>query len=204
MTIAMLITLVAVLVLLACEWKENRIGIAIAKTIASLGFVLAAVTNGAQETPYGIAILAALVLSFLGDLFLLGSSKRAFNAGLFAFLLAHLSFAAGFFRTGVDPVRIGFAALVFAMVGVATYRWLARHIEQKMRVPIIAYVVAIVLMASAAVGAHVPWFVPAAAVIFLISDISVARDRFVSPSFMNKLWGLPLYYIAQHLFAAST
>ena len=203
MTIAMLITLLAVLVLLACEWRGNRIGIAVAKSIASFGFVLAAFTNGARETPYGIAILAALVLSFVGDVFLLGADRRAFNAGLFAFLLAHLAFSAAFFRTGLDPVRLGFAALVFAMVGLATYRWLARYIEQRMRVPIIAYVVAIVIMASAAVGAHVHWFVPAAAVAFLVSDISVARDRFVNPSFANKLWGLPLYYLAQHLFAAS-
>ena len=43
-----------------------------------------------------------------------------------------------------------------------------------------------------------------AAVMFAVSDIFVARDRFVSPSVVNRLWGLPLYYAAQLIFALST
>ena len=41
----------------------------------------------------------------------------------------------------------------------------------------------------------------AAAVAFYLSDVSVARDRFVAPGFGNRIWGLPLYYAAQLLFA---
>ena len=43
-----------------------------------------------------------------------------------------------------------------------------------------------------------------AAVAFYLSDVSVARDRFVAPGFGNRIWGLPLYYAAQLLFALST
>jgi uncharacterized membrane protein YhhN len=43
----------------------------------------------------------------------------------------------------------------------------------------------------------------AGAVAFYLSDLSVANDRFVHESFFNKLWGLPLYYAAQILLAAS-
>ena len=32
---------------------------------------------------------------------------------------------------------------------------------------------------------------------FYLSDLSVARDRFVVSAFVNRLWGLPLYYAAQ-------
>jgi len=42
------------------------------------------------------------------------------------------------------------------------------------------------------------------ALMFAVSDIFVARDRFVSPSVANRLWGLPLYYGAQLIFALST
>jgi uncharacterized membrane protein YhhN len=43
-----------------------------------------------------------------------------------------------------------------------------------------------------------------AAVLFYLSDITVARDRFVTgPRFLNRLVGLPLYYSAQFLFAFS-
>jgi len=38
---------------------------------------------------------------------------------------------------------------------------------------------------------------------FAASDISVARDRFVAPAFINRAWGLPLYYVAQISFALS-
>jgi uncharacterized membrane protein YhhN len=38
---------------------------------------------------------------------------------------------------------------------------------------------------------------------FAISDIAVARDRFVRQSLTNKIWGIPLYYLAQVLFAIS-
>jgi hypothetical protein len=49
-----------------------------------------------------------------------------------------------------------------------------------------------------------PTAVMAAAVAFYLSDVSVARDRFVAPGFDNRIWGLPLYYGAQLLFALST
>jgi hypothetical protein len=45
------------------------------------------------------------------------------------------------------------------------------------------------------------WSLGLAAVAFYLSDISVARDRFAQAGFGNRLWGLPLYYLAQLLFA---
>ena len=38
---------------------------------------------------------------------------------------------------------------------------------------------------------------------FYLSDLAVARERFVTRSFADKLWGLPLYYVAQVLIALS-
>ena len=58
------------------------------------------------------------------------------------------------------------------------------------------------LAAGAARGGGPPLVLPAA-VAFLLSDLSVARDRFVRPGLCNHLWGLPLYYAAQLAFAAS-
>ena len=40
-----------------------------------------------------------------------------------------------------------------------------------------------------------------AALFFYVSDLSVAINRFVSPRFIHRLWGLPAYYIAQLMFA---
>ena len=44
---------------------------------------------------------------------------------------------------------------------------------------------------------------PLSAVLFLISDLFVAREAFVSPGSINALVGLPLYYVSQVLFGWS-
>jgi uncharacterized membrane protein YhhN len=64
------------------------------------------------------------------------------------------------------------------------------------------YIAAITMMLSIA-GATMSPFIVAAAGMFAISDIAVARDQFVQHSLGNKLWGIPLYYAAQLLFAIS-
>ena len=36
---------------------------------------------------------------------------------------------------------------------------------------------------------------------FALSDVSVARDRFVEPAFANGAWGLPAYFASQCVIA---
>jgi len=43
----------------------------------------------------------------------------------------------------------------------------------------------------------------AGALSFYVSDLAVARDRFVAPGFSNRLWGLPLYYGGTLLLATT-
>ena len=71
-----------------------------------------------------------------------------------------------------------------------------------MKLPVASYIVVITVMLALAVGTRRP-FVALGALAFYVSDISVARDRFVWSSFVNRLWGLPLYYAAQLLIAWS-
>jgi hypothetical protein len=33
--------------------------------------------------------------------------------------------------------------------------------------------------------------------------MAVARNRFVAPGVVNRMWGLPLYYLAQVLLAST-
>ena len=39
-----------------------------------------------------------------------------------------------------------------------------------------------------------------AAVAFALSDVSVSLDRFAKAGVWNRMWGLPLYFGAVHLF----
>jgi uncharacterized membrane protein YhhN len=68
------------------------------------------------------------------------------------------------------------------------------------------YFVVIGVMAVLACGVTAgggPLLIVAGALAFTASDVSVARDRFVKHEFLNRAWGLPLYYAAQVLLALS-
>ena len=69
-----------------------------------------------------------------------------------------------------------------------------------------AYVIAIIAMCAFAIAVSAAadaWSLTVGALAFAISDISVARDRFVAHHFINRLWGLPLFYVAQVILALS-
>jgi uncharacterized membrane protein YhhN len=200
------LTLVAVAALLFSEWRGLRAGVWIAKPLASTGFLGAALAAGALETRYGALVLVALALSWLGDVLLIPTAKASFLAGLGAFLLGHVAFALAFTVRGLAARETLFAALVLVLPALLALRWLAPHVPQPMRLPVRAYVCVISLMLACAVGtaaAAGSALVPLGAAAFYLSDLAVARERFVSNTIVNKLWGLPLYYGAQLLLAAT-
>jgi uncharacterized membrane protein YhhN len=197
----------AVCGLLWADRRESRPGVWLLKPLASTGFLAVAVLVGALDSLYGQLVLAALVASWLGDVLLIPRGARAwFTAGLASFLLGHLLFGVAFVVLGVDG-RFLIAALLGATIasGLAL-RWLWRHLEAGMRLPVVAYVVVISAMVVAAVGAGGATgrvAVAAGALLFYVSDLAVARQRFVSPGPANRLWGLPAYYAGQLLLAST-
>jgi uncharacterized membrane protein YhhN len=200
-----LVTLAAGAALLVSEWRGLRAGVWIAKPLASTGFIGAALAAGALGSSYGRFVLAALALSWLGDVLLIPKKvKAAFLAGLIAFLLGHVAFAAAFIVRGVSMEALVVAAAALAVPLVAALRWLDPHVEGAMRMPVRAYVAVISLMVMCAAGTV--WaagnpVILLGALAFYVSDLAVARERFVAHTFTNKLWGLPLYYGAQLLLA---
>lgn len=201
------VTLAAVALLLVAERRQSRSGVWIWKTVASTGFVAAAIAAGAEATAYGRLVLAALALCWLGDVLLIPKNPQIFRAGIVSFLLGHVAFLVAFLVRGVSPLGCGVALALLSLPSVLALRWLSPHLSREMKLPVTAYVGILSLMVVAAVGtaARAPgWSILIAAVAFFASDLSVARDRFVHPSFVNRAWGLPLYYAAQLLFAATT
>jgi uncharacterized membrane protein YhhN len=127
--------------------------------------------------------------------------------GLAAFLLSHLAYVGGFAELGIRAIAAGTAALVLLVPAVLIGRWVLPNVPRQIVVPVIAYIVVITAMVAAASGAAsdgAPWPVLPAAAAFYVSDIGVARQRFIAPGFANRAVGLPLYYGAQILFALST
>jgi uncharacterized membrane protein YhhN len=196
-----------VIALLVADRARSRTGVWVAKPAASASFVACALAAGAAETAYGKCVLAALVLSFVGDVLLLPEGTGpTFMAGVGAFGLAHVAFAAAFVVRGVAAASIEGAAFVFVPAAVAFAIAFARRVEGPLRPAVVGYACvlsAMTLLAIGTYGAHGGWEIAAGALAFYFSDLSVALDRFVKPSFGYRVWGLPLYYGAQLLFAAS-
>jgi len=200
-----LMTVVGLAGLLYGEWKDQPGLRAASKPFASLGFIVAAIGFGALESRYGNIILGGLILGAIGDVCLLGKGKGAFIAGLVSFLLGHVAYVVAFGSLPISSLQAGIAAVVMAAIMILIARWVFPHAPD-MRVPIGIYMLVIAAMCVVAIGAGAagaPWMIPVGAVMFTASDIAVVRDRFVAPGFVNRLWGLPLYYAAQLIIAWS-
>ncbi len=196
----------AVAALLWAELKSSRLGVWLIKPIASTLFVITALLAGALVSSYGRLILLGLLLSWLGDVFLIPKRQLFFIAGLGSFLLSHVAFSGAFLLQPLLILPLIFAATGTVVVAIIILRWLWPHLSHNFRPAVVSYLAAISLMvvlASGTIAAAGPQLL-IGAVMFAVSDIFVARDRFVSPSVANRLWGLPLYYAAQLIFALST
>jgi len=183
------------------DWKGSRALVLLTKIAASTSFLLLG-TLGIQGSTYGKLVVAALAFSWIGDVLLVSRAKTALIAGIAAFLFAHVGYAAAF---ATIPLNMwGFAAglMVWGFVAVILIRWLWNHLDEHYRIAVAIYSLAIVLMVSFAASTLSP-LIATAACMFAVSDISVARDRFIDHSVSNKVWGIPLYYLAQVLFAIS-
>lgn len=198
--VATAVCVIACAVLILAEARGLRRLRVVAKTTASIAFIVVGGLGGDSDVARWIVI--GLVLGALGDVALLRPEKRAFLVGLGAFLLGHAAYVVACASAvpvdrwtapfGVAPVIAAATALV----------WLWPHVERAMRPPVIAYVITIVAMVIGAIAVGRPRLVVGAS-LFFISDLAVARDKFVHTSVANRAWGLPAYYAGQLLIAWS-
>jgi uncharacterized membrane protein YhhN len=216
------VTALGVIGLLVAERRENAPLRWVFKPLASAGFLLAALRAPALELPTGTSwlLLAGLVLSATGDVLLVPKGRGAFIGGIAAFALAHVAYAAWFVTSGTPWWLAATLATVLVAVGHLVWRWLDPHVEGALRGPVRGYVALVSIMAGCALafGAHtlivdgtaaassdalVPLAAAAGGVLFYLSDLAVARHRFVKRAFVNRAWGLPVYYVAQLLIASA-
>jgi uncharacterized membrane protein YhhN len=170
--------------------------------IASTAFVAMGIFGRRLQTAYARRLVLALMACWLGDV--LGAWN--FIHGLAAFLAAHLILLTAFWAQGLNwwkLLRFSGPVLVTAM---AVIFWLFPHVPSSEYAPVSLYILAITLMllfAFAAAQAPGGAIALIGAVVFFISDVFVARWRYVSSSDINALFCYPLYYSACVLFALS-
>jgi uncharacterized membrane protein YhhN len=196
---------VAVGGLLIAEQRDSILGIWIAKAIAASAYVGSAGSWGALDSLYGRWLLVGLVFCWWGDLLLVPRHHRAaFRAGIVAFLLGHVAYIVAFMRHSIDGLGLLVGAGVAGALAVYVGRWLGPKLPSGYRNLVWTYVVVISGMLIAAFGAargSGPAGIAIGAAFFAVSDLTVARDRFVSHAFANRLLGLPLYFAAQLVLA---
>jgi uncharacterized membrane protein YhhN len=193
----------ALVYFLRMDWPSAAFG---AKLIASSGFIATALSVGALKHRYGQILFAGLVLSLCGDLFLTGASQRAFMLGLGSFLLAHIAYVVAFSVLGLNHKWLFFAAVPVIAIAVFVAAWLAPHTPPELLVPVRVYTIVISVMVISAVGAKGAGGSTLAvigAVLFYVSDLSVAAQRLVEMDFPTYVAGLPLYYAGQLCLALS-
>lgn len=193
--------------LLVAEARRSPAGLWVTKPLAAAVYIAIALAAGATGSAYGWAILAALVLSWWGDVLLIPKDRPGvFRAGILAFLAGHLAFAVAFVIRGVSPGALVIALGLMAIPAVTVHHWLADKVPAELKPAVVAYIGVISVMFALAVATHArepSLLIVAGAALFWLSDIFVARDRFVQPGFVNRLIGLPLYFTAQVLLALS-
>lgn len=189
--------------LLVAEVKGASSFKLVLKPLASLVFVVAGALLLPLPARPAVLLLIGLVLSFVGDVLLIPKGKQlTFLLGLGSFLCAHVAYALAFVLRGVDSQGTLAAAAVLVVAGVPIARWLFAHVKGAMKPPVAGYVIAITAMVTLALGAvangaRITLAIGAA--LFYLSDLCVARERFVVRSLWNGVVGLPLYYLAQLL-----
>ena len=207
------IIVLAILLLIGLLYFEktgNQRGKLPTKSLLSGLFILTALIQDHPLPGYYYLLLTGLIFCMGGDVFLALPQKQMFLYGLVSFLLGHVFYVIGFFYVADLSGWTGMGCLVGLLVSGRVFQWLRPHLGD-MLVPVIAYIIVITVMLIGAwtvVGdavlnktGRILVFVGAAA--FYVSDLFVARERFLKSEFSNRLIGLPMYYCGQFLLAFS-
>ncbi len=183
----------------AVAWLVRVRGTAIeriAKPLSSLGFLLVAVSEGALDSAYGRVVFVGLLLGALGDVALM--FERWFLGGLVLFAAGHIAYIVAFADRATPTIP---AIAIAAATAIAAGVWLLPRVD--MLIAVAFYIVVISVMLAAGLGAGQSGYVRIGAAMFAVSDLLVARERFITEDPRNAMWGLPLYYSAQIMIALS-
>jgi uncharacterized membrane protein YhhN len=196
--------------LLYCEKNERQTAKLPVKTILSTLFILTVVIQSRPVPTYFLFLLIGMLFCLGGDVFLALPHPGMFLWGLLSFLTGHLFYVTAFgYAAGTNQWTL-IGLLISLTAGGAVYLWLRPHLGN-MKMAVICYMLVISAMAVGAwsmLGADRLRLAGrilacAGALSFYVSDVFVARQRFVKTGFLNRLIGLPLYYGGQFMLAFS-
>jgi len=179
-----------------------------ASTLLVIGIALLSLGEPGRNMTYSGGVLIGLGLCFGGDLALMFQDRRKpFMLGLILFLLGHIAYTVAFSMLGSASGWVLLSTLVLLAAGLVFYRLIAANLGS-MRIPIILYFLVISLMviqatsllASPAISDSQAAMIIGGAILFYISDVMLAANRFWRPWKYNRT-SLAFYYGGQLLIA---
>ena len=203
MTIALsIIALLSAVVAIYAKARENNRLQYVFKPLTMLAIILLAILNvSAPPTFYQKMIIAGLIFSTAGDVFLIDS--RRFIQGLTSFLIAHVCFIIAFFSTPNLAGAFFYIAYVAFFLAI-----LWKHLGS-LKIPVVLYSIALALMSWFALSRYLQsndaksLFAFLGSVSFLASDSLLAFNKFKSPFPLGEISILSTYFAAQWLIALS-
>ncbi|MBW1717633.1 MAG: lysoplasmalogenase [Deltaproteobacteria bacterium] len=168
--------------------------------------VIAVLKTKASPALYAFAIIAGLVFSMAGDIFLMLPSDQ-FILGLVSFLIAHLFYITAFtYGRKIRPAP--WLLIPFVIYGILIYGILSPYLGV-MKLPVAAYIVVILIMGWRAwerwshTTERTALLAFLGAVLFIISDSILALNRFREPFEVARALNLSTYFAAQWLITLS-
>lgn len=203
---------ITVSLLVRAQFQRSRQQVYVFKPLSTLLVIVVALlsftTSGVQPS-FTLAITLGLVLSMGGDVALMFKSSKAFLLGLILFLLAHIVYSITFtVPNGFHPQDL-VTAIVLLAIAVPIYLFLLPGLH-RLKIPVIFYILVICFMVNRAISTFFgeaftttqAWLVASGAILFWLSDLLLAINRFRVP-FKAEPLGLFLYYGGQLLIALS-
>ena len=142
--------------------------------------------------------VAALALSMLGDIFLM-LPQDLFVPGLASFLLAHVAYVVGLRLHGGSAAAWALSAVAVLVVDAVLARPVLVAVRRRhadVFGPVVAYVVVISAMVSAAIATG-NVLAAVGAALFFMSDTLIAWNRFVEPKPWMPLAIIVTYHLGQ-------
>jgi uncharacterized membrane protein YhhN len=191
---------------LFAEYRGPAWLVYVAKPLTTLLLIAAAIVGEDAAPLYRLPVIAGLVFSLFGDIFLMLPKER-FVAGLASFLVAHLFYISAFqsgIRFGARPLLLVPFVLAAGLVLYFLWPRLGR-----LRVPVVLYVVVLVVMAwqasarAAELRGIATYAAAIGAALFVVSDATLAINRFRRPFRAAQAVVMTTYVAAQALIALS-
>lgn len=206
-SLLLLLTFISATCAIYLDLTGNHELFTIFKPLTSVIIITIPLLYNSKSFPrYTLYIISALFFCLVGDILLLNNNYFVF--GLVAFLIGHILFTLGF--TSISGIkRYPQTLIILLIIGGAYYAYLFNSLST-LAIPVFIYFIFITLMCWQGIGLYI-WkkrkvflYVAISVVLFLISDSTLALNKFKVPFEASRVIVLATYWLSIALLANST